>query len=58
VYRHVKPFADALKSTDYLDEIPAILNRSTGAHIMRDLHNKQGKDFPDMIRATQDLFFK
>jgi carboxylate-amine ligase len=57
LYNYVKPVAEMLKSIDYLDEIPQILKRSTGAHIQRKLY-KKNNDFKEMIKGTQELFFK
>ncbi len=56
LYRHVKPISEDLKSTDYLDQIPEILERSTGAHIQKRLYQEEGKSFPEMIRTIQGLF--
>ena len=56
LYRHVKPISEELNSTDYLDEVPEIINRLTGAHIQKRLYQEEGKSFPDMIRTIQDLF--
>jgi len=58
LYRHVKPISEDLNSTDYLDEVPEIVNRSTGAHLQKRLHQEEGKSFPDMIRTIQDRFLK
>jgi carboxylate-amine ligase len=58
LYRHVKPAAEALESTEYLDEIPEILNRSTGAHIQKKLYYGNGDNFIEMIKKMQGLFFK
>jgi len=58
LYRHVKPAAEALGSTDYLDEVPEILNRSTSASIQKDLYYGNSRDFVGMIRSMQELFFK
>jgi carboxylate-amine ligase len=58
LYRHVKPVAETLKSTDYLDEIPEILNRSTGAHIQKKLYYNDGISFKEMIKKMQGYFFK
>ena len=58
LYRHVKPAAEALGSTDYLDEVPEILNRSTSASIQKNLYYGNGRDFGGMIRSMQGLFFK
>ncbi len=57
LYRHVKPVAETLKSTDYLDEIPGILNRSTSAHIQKQLYYNNGKSFTKMIKTMQGYFF-
>ena len=58
LYRHVKPAAEALGSTDYLDEVPEIINRSTSASIQKDLYYGNGRDFAGMIRSMQGLLFK
>jgi carboxylate-amine ligase len=58
LYRHVKPISEDLKSTDYLDQIPEIVERLTGAHIQRKIHRENGNNFNDMIRTVQDLFLK
>lgn len=56
--RHVRPIAEELKSTDYLDEIPLILNRLTGSHIQKNLYRENGNSFSKMIRTMQEYFFK
>ncbi len=58
LYRHVRPVAEALKSTDYLDEIPEILERRTGAHLQKDLYSSNGHSFKEMIRAVKGQFLK
>ncbi len=58
LYRHVKPVSEFLKSTDYLDEIPKILDRRTGAHLQRELFNSNGKSFKEMIKSMQGHFLK
>ncbi len=58
LYRHVKPAAEALESTDYLDEVPGIINRSTSASIQKNLYYSNGHDFIGMIKSMQGLFFK
>ena len=58
LYRHVKPVSEALESTAYLDEIPRILNRSSGAHIQKQLFYSNGRDFIKMIKTMQGQFFK
>jgi len=58
LYRQVRPAADMLKSTNYLDGILTILERTTGAHIQKKLYYEKGRDFPAMIRAMQGLFFQ
>ncbi len=58
LYRHVKPAAEALESTDYFDEVPGILNRSTSSSIQKDLYYGNGNDFIGMIKSMQKLFFK
>lgn len=57
LYEYVRPVAAMLKSTDYLDQVPGIIKRSTGAHIQRKSYNKN-KDFKEMIRYTQGVFLK
>jgi len=57
LYQYVRPVADMLKSVDYLDQVPEILQRSTGAHIQRKVYKKKN-DFKEMIKYTQGLFFK
>ncbi len=57
LYAHVKPFAEMLNSTPYLDEVPEILKRSTGAHIQRNRY-KKNHDFKDMIKYMQGLFLQ
>jgi carboxylate-amine ligase len=57
LYNYVKPVAKMLKSTEYLDEVPRILERTTGAHIQRKLY-KKNHNFKEMIKGTQELFFK
>ena len=58
LYRHVRPIAEELKSTDYLDEIPAILERLTGAHLQKTFYQENGNSYPKMIRTMQEYFFK
>ena len=58
LYRHVKPISEDLNSTDYLDHVPVIIDRLTGAHIQKKLYQEEGKSFTDMIRTVQDLFLK
>lgn len=58
LYRHVRPVAEALKSIDYLDEIPEILNRQTGSHLQKELYYSNGNDFRKMIKTMQGYFFK
>jgi carboxylate-amine ligase len=57
LYRYVRPVAEMLKSTDYIDEVPEILKRSTGAHMQRKFYNRQ-KDFKKMIKYMQGFFLK
>ncbi len=57
LYTHAKPFAEMLNSTPYLDEVPEILKRSTGAHIQRNQYKKTN-DFKKMIKYTQGLFLQ
>ncbi len=56
LYRHVKPAAESLKSANYLDEIPEILRRSTGAHLQRKFYYNHGKNFTKMIEEMQQFF--
>lgn len=56
--RHVRPIAEELKSIDYIDEIPLILNRLTGSHLQKNLYRENGGSFEKMIRTMQDAFFK
>jgi len=56
--RHVRPIAEELKSTDYLDEVPLILNRLTGSHHQKNIYRENGGSFPEMIRTVQEHFFK
>jgi carboxylate-amine ligase len=56
LYRHVKPVAEALKSDAYLDDIPEILERQTGAHLQKKLYNSNGNSFTDMIKTIQGYF--
>lgn len=58
LYRHVRPVAEELKSIDYLDEIPAILERQTGAHLQKNCYQENGNSFTKMIRTMQEHFFK
>jgi carboxylate-amine ligase len=55
LYRFVKPAAEALKSTRYLDEIPEILKRGSGSHMQRKYFHDCG-NFKDMIKSVQDMF--
>ncbi len=54
--RHVRPVAEQLNSTDYLDEVPAIFNRGTSAHRQKRLYLESGGNFRDLIRKIQELF--
>jgi carboxylate-amine ligase len=56
--RHVRPIAEELKSIDYLDEIPVILERQTGAHLQKNCYQENGSSFTKMIRTMQENFFK
>jgi carboxylate-amine ligase len=58
LYRHVRPIAEELKSINYLDEIPSILNRLTGSHIQKRSYQENGNSFSTMIRTMQEYFFK
>lgn len=53
LYRHVRPVAEALKSTDYLDGIPEIIERLTSSHLQRKIYHSNGKNFKEMIRTVQ-----
>ena len=54
--RHVRPAAEDLKSTDYLDEVSKITERQTSSHLQRNFYNKNGKNFNEMIRTMQGHF--
>jgi carboxylate-amine ligase len=54
--RHVRPAAEDLKSTDYLDDVLKITERQTGSHLQRDFYNKNGKNLTEMIRTMQGYF--
>jgi carboxylate-amine ligase len=56
--RHVRPIAEELKSIDYLDEIPVILEHQTGAHLQKNCYQENGSSFTKMIRTMQENFFK
>ncbi len=58
LYRHVRPVAEMLESTDYLDGIQLILDRRTSAHLQKDLYISNGSRFPEMIRSVQERFLK
>ncbi len=58
LYRYVKPMSETLKSTAYLDEIPEILRRTTGAHIQKQLYYGNGNNFIEMIKTIQGYYFK
>jgi carboxylate-amine ligase len=58
LYRYVKPVSEMLKSAAYLDEIPEILKRSTGAHIQKQLYYSNGNNFIEMIRTIQGYYFR
>ena len=58
LYRHVRPVAEVLKSSEYLDEIPNILERLTSAHLQKSLYGSNGNSFTEMIRTVQGLFFQ
>lgn len=58
LYRHVKPVSEALKSIEFLDEIPEILTRRTGTHIQKDLYYSNGNNFSEMIKSVRGLFLK
>jgi carboxylate-amine ligase len=55
LYRFVRPASEALKSTDYLDEVPQILKRGTGSHLQRKYFNDHGS-FNKMITMIQGMF--
>jgi carboxylate-amine ligase len=56
LYRLVKPFSEMLKSADYLEEIPEILKRGSGAHLQKKLYYGNGNSFPMMINAMKEKF--
>jgi carboxylate-amine ligase len=56
LYKNVKPFAEALKSTDYLDEVPEILKRLTGAHLQKNVYSENGNSLKEMIKTVQGHF--
>lgn len=58
IYRYVRPASEALKSVDYLEHVPEILKRSTGAHIQKKLYYKNGKNFKEIIKTMQGMFLK
>ena len=58
LYRHVRPIAEDLNSMDYLDEIPQILDRLTGAHLQKNLFSSNDNSFIDMIKTIQGSFLK
>lgn len=58
LYRYVKPASETLKSAAYLDEIPEILKRSTGAHIQKQIYYSNGNNFIEMIRTIQGYYFR
>jgi carboxylate-amine ligase len=55
LYRFVRPASEALKSTNYLDEVPEILKRGTGSHLQRRFYNDHGS-FNEMITMIQGIF--
>ncbi|MBC8413750.1 MAG: YbdK family carboxylate-amine ligase [Nitrospira sp.] len=58
LYKFVRPAAEILKSTNYLDEIPQILEkRLTGAHIQKRLY-REGGDFNKMIHSMAGMFLQ
>jgi carboxylate-amine ligase len=56
LYRFVKPTAEALNSTQYLERIPAILERGSGSHLQRKFYADNGESFNKMIKMMQRLF--
>jgi carboxylate-amine ligase len=58
LYRHVRPVAEMLKSIDYLDEIPEILNRLTGSHLQKRLYASNSNNFVEMIKKMQEYFLQ
>ena len=58
LYRHVRPVAETLKSSEYLDGIPEIITGLTSAHLQRVLYAGNGRSFPDMIRSVQGRFLQ
>ncbi|GBE00317.1 carboxylate-amine ligase YbdK [bacterium BMS3Abin07] len=57
LYRFVKPYAEMLGSVPYLDGIPDILKRKTGAHYQIEMYKKT-EDFIKVIEKIRDGFFK
>jgi len=57
LYRYVRPIAEELDSMKYIDEIPTILERHTGAHLQRHLYQETGS-FRDMIKTLQGYFLR
>jgi carboxylate-amine ligase len=58
LYRFVRPVAERLKSLDYLNEVPEIIKRGTGADLQRRFYSENGGDFIKMIRKMQKLFMQ
>jgi carboxylate-amine ligase len=58
LYRHVRPIAEELKSIDYLDEIPAILERLTCSHYQKKMYIEDSSSFTEIIKKTREFFFK
>jgi len=57
LYRYVRPIAEELGSMKYLDDVPGILERQTGAHLQKKIYQEKG-NFHDMIRGLQEHFLK
>lgn len=56
LYRFVLPYAEMLKSVDYLEEIPEILKRGSGADLQKGLYYSNGNSFTAMIRSIRERF--
>ncbi len=58
LYRHVRPVAETLESSEYLDRIPGIIDDLTCAHLQKNIYSANGNSFPEMIRSVQGRFLK
>jgi carboxylate-amine ligase len=58
LYRHVRPIAEELKSIDYLDGIPVIVERLTCSHHQKKLYIEDSSSFTEIIQKTRERFFK